>query len=74
MQLRQFRLASIYTGGELPTNAWDDYQLTISSMGKSSRCISVDLRAGAKKRGPGTGNGHRRAYEVASPLDGGGRE
>jgi hypothetical protein len=32
MQLRPFRLVSIYTGGELPTNAYDDYQPTISSM------------------------------------------
>ena len=33
MQSRPVRLASIYARGELPTNAWDDYQLTIGSMG-----------------------------------------
>jgi hypothetical protein len=42
MHLRPFRLVAIYTGGELPTNAWDDYQPTISSMETEAQGGAVD--------------------------------
>jgi hypothetical protein len=40
--LRPFRLVSIYTGGELPTNAYDDYQPTISSMETEVEGVAVE--------------------------------